>query len=92
MSPYVHTLEITSHNAEHSILKEEGYTVQFTIVINWVKFVVSQVVVWGHSLGSAICAHTVAEFDLETGGSSTVTGVVLEAPFNNIKDEILSFR
>jgi len=51
-----------------------------------------KVVVWGHSLGSGICSHTVAEFDLETGGSSTVTAVVLEAPFNNMKDEIASFR
>ncbi len=50
-----------------------------------------QIIVWGHSLGSAICAHTVAEFDLETGGSSTVSGVILESPFNTMAQEILSF-
>jgi len=51
-----------------------------------------KVVVWGHSLGSAICSHTVAEFDMETGGSSSVTGVILESPFNNMNDELHTFR
>ncbi|XP_023326182.1 monoacylglycerol lipase ABHD12 [Eurytemora carolleeae] len=51
----------------------------------------AKIIVWGHSLGSAICAHTVAEFDLETGGSSTVSGVILESPFNTMAQEILSF-
>ena len=29
----------------------------------------ARVVVWGHSLGSAVAAHMVADFDLETGGT-----------------------
>ena len=57
-----------------------------------IRVIIFKVVVWGHSLGSAICSHMVAEFDMETGGSSTVTGVVLEAPFNNMHDELLTFR
>jgi abhydrolase domain-containing protein 12 len=47
-----------------------------------------KIVVWGHSLGSAISTHTVAEFDMETGGSSTVSGVILESPFNNMSQQI----
>jgi len=50
-----------------------------------------KVIVWGHSLGSAICSHMVADFDIETGGSSTVSGVVLESPFDTMLNEIMSF-
>ena len=42
-------------------------------------------IVWGHSLGSSISTHMVADFDLETGGNSSVSGLVLEAPFNCMK-------
>ena len=32
----------------------------------------ARVVVWGHSLGSAVAAHMVADFDLETGGTRCI--------------------
>ena len=51
-----------------------------------------KVVVWGHSLGTAIAAHMIAEFDLETGGNSPVSGLVLEAPFNCMRDEVMTFK
>ena len=51
-----------------------------------------KVVVWGHSLGTAIASHMIAEFDLETGGTSPVSGLVLEAPFNCMRDEVMTFK
>ena len=51
-----------------------------------------KVVVWGHSLGTAIASHMIAEFDLETGGNSPVSGLVLEAPFNCMRDEVMTFK
>ena len=51
-----------------------------------------KILVWGHSLGTAIASHMIAEFDLETGGSSPVSGLVLEAPFNCMKDEVMTFK
>ena len=51
-----------------------------------------KIVVWGHSLGTAIASHMIAEFDLETGGTSPVSGLVLEAPFNCMKDEVMTFK
>ena len=50
------------------------------------------IIVWGHSLGTAIASHMIAEFDLETGGSSSVSGLVLESPFNCMKDEVMTFK
>jgi len=52
----------------------------------------AQVILWGHSLGSAIATKMVADFDLETGGNSSVAGLVLEAPFNNMLAEVLTYR
>ena len=34
----------------------------------------------------------VADYDLETGGNSSVAGLVLESPFNCIHDEIMTFK
>lgn len=51
-----------------------------------------KVVVWGHSLGTAIASHMVAEFDLETGGNSPVAGLVLESPFNNMLEEVRTYK
>ena len=52
----------------------------------------ARVVVWGHSLGTAIASHMVADWDLETGGDSPVSGLVLESPFNNMLEEVQTFR
>jgi len=52
----------------------------------------AKIIVWGHSLGTAIASHMVADYDLETGGSSSVSGLVLESPFNCMKDEIMTFK
>jgi pimeloyl-ACP methyl ester carboxylesterase len=52
----------------------------------------ARVVVWGHSLGTAIATHMVAEFDLETGGNSPICGLVLESPFNNMMEEVATYK
>lgn len=51
----------------------------------------AKVIVYGHSLGTSIASHMVADFDLETGGNSSVDGLILEAPFNNMYDEVMTF-
>jgi len=51
-----------------------------------------KVVVWGHSLGTAIAAHMVAEADMETGGSSAVCGLVLESPFDSMSAMVATYR
>ena len=44
----------------------------------------SKVVVWGHSLGSAIASHLVADLCREIRGPYAL---ILEAPFNNVVEE-----
>lgn len=51
----------------------------------------AKVIVFGHSLGTSIASHMVADFDLETGGNSSVDGLILEAPFNNMYDEVVPY-
>jgi alpha-beta hydrolase superfamily lysophospholipase len=48
----------------------------------------AKVVVYGKSLGTSIASHMVAEF----GGNSSVDGLILEAPFNNMYDEVMTFH
>lgn len=45
----------------------------------------SKIYVWGHSLGSALSTHTVARLKDE---GLVPSGLVLEAPFTTMKDEI----
>jgi len=75
-------------------LTEKSVVEDARVALNWVADKLGdqlKVVVWGHSLGSAIAIRMVAEFDMETGGSSTVAALILEAPFNNMVEQINSF-
>jgi len=45
----------------------------------------SRLIVWGHSLGTAISSHLVADLCLQ---DQRPCGLVLESPFNNIFDEV----
>ncbi|XP_050731190.1 lysophosphatidylserine lipase ABHD12-like [Eriocheir sinensis] len=45
----------------------------------------SPLFVWGHSLGTGVSAHAVGDLCLE---GENPTALVLESPFNNIKDEV----
>ena len=48
-------------------------------------------IVFGHSLGKAIATRMIADYDMETGGNSSVDGLILEAPFNNMYDEVMTY-
>ena len=48
-------------------------------------------IVFGHSLGTAIATRMIADYDMETGGNSSVDGLILKAPFNNMYDEVMTY-
>ncbi|XP_054281651.1 lysophosphatidylserine lipase ABHD12-like isoform X2 [Macrosteles quadrilineatus] len=69
---------------------EEGVVEDAKTVISWVldRATSGQVFVWGHSLGTAIASHALAELEAE---GRQVPGLILEAPFNNLSDEIREY-
>jgi len=76
-------------------LSEETVVADARAALGWITSKLGEkmkVIVWGHSLGASIASHMVADFDLETGGNSSVSGLILESPFNNMKDEVLTFK
>lgn len=65
---------------------EVGVVSDSKFIFNWVREKTgSNIFVWGHSLGTAISTHSLALLDAE---NLTPAGLVLESPFNNMKDEI----
>ena len=55
----------------------------------------TKVVVWGHSLGSAVAAHMLADVAMELGkekAAALVSGLVLETPFSSMRDEVGHFK
>ena len=52
---------------------------------NTVPYSLPKVIVWGHSLGTAISSHLVADLCQE---DQRPCALVLESPFNNIFDEV----
>eukprot|EP00092_Neocalanus_flemingeri_P013334 GFUD01014377.1.p1 GENE.GFUD01014377.1~~GFUD01014377.1.p1 ORF type:complete len:332 (-),score=107.73 GFUD01014377.1:13-1008(-) len=48
----------------------------------------TKIVAWGHSLGAAITCHALADEFNEKGNKAGVEAVILEAPFNNMVDEL----
>ena len=66
-------------------------------VMEWVKAMfkdrtnIPSIVLWGHSLGTSIASRTLAS--LETSGDGNlVSGLILESPFNKMKDELKHFK
>ena len=49
-----------------------------------------RLVVWGHSLGTAIATRALMELQEDTG--DLVAGLVLESPFNKMEDELKHFK
>ena len=49
-----------------------------------------RIVLWGHSLGTAIATRTLMEIQEQTG--DLVAGLVLESPFNKMEDELKHFN
>ena len=65
---------------------ETGVVVDARAVYDWVAArTKGQLIVWGHSLGTAVSSHLVANLCQQDQRPSAL---VLEAPFNNIFDEV----
>jgi len=77
------------------LLTEDTAVADARAALGWITAKLGEackVVVWGHSLGTAISTHMVAEADMETGGSSSVRGLVLESPFNNMREMVSTYK
>lgn len=48
----------------------------------------SKIFVWGHSLGTGVSTHALSLLGEE---GYTAAGLILESPFNNLKDEISEY-
>ena len=64
-------------------------------VFRWIQEMVRsddkpRIVLWGHSLGTAIATRTLVEIQEDTG--DLVAGLVLESPFNKMEDELKHFK
>jgi len=72
-------------------LTEETVVDDGLAVLDWVKKELggsaSQVIVWGHSLGTAISTRA-----LVNSNFTQVSGLVLESPFNTMEDEVKKFK
>jgi len=67
---------------------ETGVVADARAVYQWLVNIVgcsSRVLVWGHSLGTGVSSHLVADLCVE---GARPCGLVLESPFNNIFDEV----
>lgn len=77
------------------VLNEDTVVADARAALGWVTSKLgdsAKVVVWGHSLGTAIASHMVADYDMETGGNSPVCGLILESPFNNMIEEVNTYK
>uniref|UniRef100_A0A1B6D7Z0 Serine aminopeptidase S33 domain-containing protein n=1 Tax=Clastoptera arizonana TaxID=38151 RepID=A0A1B6D7Z0_9HEMI len=72
------------------ITDEAGVVTDAKTVIDWVLEHANKerVFVWGHSLGTGIASHSLAKLE---GEGKPLSGLVLEAPFNNLSDEIREY-
>jgi len=68
-------------------LTEETVVSDGKAVLSWVTRLVSgpAIIVWGHSLGTAVATRVVAQM------GSGVQGLLLESPFNKMEDEVNNF-
>jgi len=85
---HVITFDYRSYGDSSQIAPNEtGVVADSKAVYDWVRSKVgnSTLLVWGHSLGSAVSSHLVADLCLE---GNRPHGLVLESPFNNIYDEV----
>ncbi|XP_014281241.1 lysophosphatidylserine lipase ABHD12 isoform X2 [Halyomorpha halys] len=69
---------------------ESGVVSDSKAVYNWVKSHSNgaKIYFWGHSLGTGISSHLLDVLESE---GRTISGLVLEAPFNNMCDEVRSY-
>lgn len=65
---------------------ERGIVKDCIFMFKWVRNKTkSHVFVWGHSLGTGLSTHMLADLSNE---NIRPTGLILESPFNNMRDEI----
>lgn len=69
---------------------EAGVVADSKAVYKWIKSHAnsSKIFLWGHSLGSGISSHLLDELESE---GDHIGGLVLEAPFTNMIDEVRSY-
>ena len=74
------------------------FTVTSSIfIIRWLQSVYPDssrsphILLWGHSLGTAIATRTLASLESQAKAGARVRGLVLESPFNKMEDEVKSF-
>lgn len=94
---HVLTFDYRSYgDSSKTVLSEISVVEDARAVLSWVaerlkpegvNNTVPHVLVWGHSLGTAISSRALAEVQL-----SWVKGLVLESPFNTMEDEITNFK
>jgi len=72
-----------------ALMSEDGAVTDAKAIYSYIKKHSgnSRLLVWGHSLGTGVASRTVSELCLN---NDPPYAMVLEAPFNNIKDEIRS--
>lgn len=67
---------------------EDGLVNDGLTVFNYIrKLTNNPVIFWGHSLGTGVSSHLLANLE-KNGIQNAPKGLILEAPFTNIKDEI----
>lgn len=68
---------------------EDGIVLDCMYMFKWIaNRTRGNVFVWGHSLGTSLTIHSLALLQKE---NFRATGVILESPFNNMKEEISEF-
>eukprot|EP00088_Acartia_fossae_P069896 TRINITY_DN9224_c0_g1_i2.p1 TRINITY_DN9224_c0_g1~~TRINITY_DN9224_c0_g1_i2.p1 ORF type:complete len:423 (+),score=38.23 TRINITY_DN9224_c0_g1_i2:29-1270(+) len=76
-------------------LSETSVVTDALAVLTWLNSTISAkerplMIVWGHSLGTAIASNAIHQWETSKSGLQ-VDGLVLESPFNTMHDEILRF-
>lgn len=66
---------------------EEGVVLDAIAVFQYIRnLTMNPVFIWGHSLGTGVATNMLSQ--LKYNASVNPKGVILEAPFTNIRDEI----
>ena len=74
-------------DSSQGVLTETGVVTDARAVYDWLvaRTGASKVIVWGHSLGTGVASHLVADLCVEGNRPS---GLVLQSPFNNMHDAV----
>lgn len=68
---------------------EEGLVSDSMYMYKWIaNRTSSKIFVWGHSLGTGVSTHSLS---LLKADGHMPAGLILESPFNNLKDEISEY-